>query len=296
MFSGSLDGIIPCSGASVHLYLDESYGKDVYVLAALAVYDSPSQEAIARAVSQAVILFKEYLRTTDPRRFDRLPGKRILELKGAESRGKTKPYVPGLNNYPELRDRLFRDLVKVAPFRIYVLYFDRPELMKWMPKLEIRKYGRLLQNLIADVEVLPPHARLFSITIDSQNTTKATHEDGKLYTWRKRRAGQRKQRIADKARHRRWIQQIKAMLLARYQRIRMNRKIWLVASHNDRGLQIADVIANFCKRYSHLNIHEAPHAHTTVSHGEREWFQSYQILADRIWWIHNRRLRKPKHV
>jgi hypothetical protein len=262
---------------------------------AIAIFDRYSQRKIAQIVSHTISEFEEFLKETKPHLFKRLPQGRIVELKGAKTRGRTT-YIPGLNDYPHLRNNFFRRLVNIANFRIYVLYFDRPELMEWMPKREERKYGRMLQNLMTDVELVPPNTHLFSVTIDSQNVAKPTQEGSKLYTWRKRRGGQRKQRIRDKARHRRWIQQINAVLKAKYPGRRMARKIWLVPSHLDTCLQAADIIANFCGRYHRFGIRETPRKHLKISRDEKEWFNDYYILSNRIWWIHNRRLQKPKHV
>jgi len=94
-----------------------------------------------------------------------------------------KLYIPGLNDYPELRDEFFQTLVDEPNFRIFVLYFDRPEVMKWMPKREERRYGRMLQTLVSTVDLVPPKVQFFGITIDSQNAAKPTQEDGKLSAW-----------------------------------------------------------------------------------------------------------------
>jgi hypothetical protein len=209
------------------------------------------------------------------------------------ARDKTS-FVPGLNDQPSLRDDFFRLLTMGARFRAYILYFDRPQAMKWMPKREQRRYGRLLQRLMAAVELVPSSPETLAITIDSQNVAWPALEQRHLLTWRKRRAGQRQQRMSDNARHRRWIQQINAVLDARYRGTPS--KVWLVPSHLDRGLQAVDVIANFALRYQRLALHHPPYSHEPVSRAENEWFSGFEILASRIWWDHNPRLLKPKHV
>lgn len=280
----------------MHLYIDESYRQiGVYVLTALAIYEQHSQRAIRRAVKQMLCTFREHLYVHQPNQVARLPGGQICELKGGEARRK-RVYVPGLNDYPFLRNEFFQNLIQGAHFRIYVLYFDRTSLMRWMPMHEQRRYGRLLQNLVSDVELLPPNAEFVGVTIDSQSAAKPVQEATKLYTWRKRRAGQRKQRYHDKIRHKRWSQQIDAVLKARYPGDRIHRRIWLVPSHLEKCLQATDVVANFCQRYHSLRIREAPYNHPQPSRAEKDWFEGYDLIADRVWWIHNRRLRKPKYV
>lgn len=86
------------------------------------------------------------------------------------------------------------------------------------------------------------------------------------------------------------------VMTARYRGAEMKRKVWLVPSHLDKGLQATDVIANFALRYEELAIGHPPYSHEPVSRAEKEWFGGFEILASRIWWVHNPRLVKPKHV
>lgn len=289
----------------MHLYLDESIAPPVYVQAALVVYDRDSQLAIRRAVTRTIVRLKEHLKQKKPDCIERLPEGRILELKGATQRNKEHACVPGLNNRSELRNDFFQKLVDEANFKIFVLYIDRQELIQeWMPQDEHRKYGRVLQNLISFVELVPPRARFFGITIDSQNTARPTQEGGKLYTWRKRRPTERKHRIGDKARHRRWFKQINAVLRSRYPSAKLKRRIWLVPSHLEPCLQASDVISNFCFRYHRLGLRFPPNHYSPVAgrvagaksnKNASDWFEGYRIIAPRVRWIHNPRLRKPKH-
>jgi hypothetical protein len=266
-------------------------------LAALAVYDRYSQLAIKRAVREilAELIDTSAIPTKRPTELRR---QNNIELKGAsrnERGSRGADIMRGLNDFQHLRDKFFGRLINDSHCRIYVLYFDRPDLMKWMPILEERRYGRLLQNLTMDVTLVPQRPSLLGITVDSQNAARPVYENGKVYTWSKRRAAQRNQRLADRARHRRWVQQITAVLRKPYSRA-VKTKVWLQPSHMDACLQAIDVIANFCQRYHRLHLRQAPYVRQVVSTKYKKWFDGYRILEPRVWWIHNRRLRKPKHL
>jgi uncharacterized protein DUF3800 len=345
----------------MHAYVDESYerpGKEheVYVLAALVLYDNKSQRAVSRTVTNTLKDFEQHLRTAKPASLRGLPGGRLPELKGGTGR---KPRLPGLNECSELRDTFFESLVSEANFRLYVLYLDRP-LAKWLPRREARKYGLLLQNIIRCAPLAPKRARLLAITLDSQDSTKP---------------GSGGARIHDRSRHRAWIQAITSAVKhekSQRQKLRnklyeaqteldgLNRpfrpprnmsqeraeliagmekkvaariewlereialkkdeikalerspernrkpvKVWLVRSHVDPCLQAIDVIANFCKRYSTVGkryntvgLTMPPYYNdrgVPLTRRQRDWFSGFNLLRSRVWWIHNPRLRKPKH-
>ncbi len=282
----------------MHLYVDESYrptqNPKVYVLGGIAVYDQRSQRAIRRAVRDTRNKLESRLRTTGRLVAD----DRIPELKGAKHR---QPFIPGLNEYVDIRNDFFRRLCATARFTIYVLYCDRQEIERWSRLWRRRRsvieelhYGRRLQNLIAHVRILPPYARLIGVTIDSQNSAYPAQEGRKLYTWRKRRHSQRLQRSADRRRHRRWIQQIGDFLKRHYSGRHV--RVWLVPSHLHPCIQAADVIANFAQRYQSLSLPGPPYAYGAVSRRCETWFSGYRIIAGRVCWLHNWRVRKTRRL
>ncbi len=347
----------------MHVFIDESYKRNgpnitVYVLAALVLYDNESQKAIGRVVRKTRAELEAHLTKGSPNRAGQQTAGRLPELKGGNSRSK-KPPVQGLNDYPPLRDAFLRALVAEANFRLYILYFDSREAIKWLPKRDPRWYGRLLQNVVRCAPAIPSRAGVFAVTLDSQ--------DGA-------RAGDAKALAHDRARHRRWIQAIVATVkherkeLGRlkadirlweqmcdrrgrrrndraergcetpsglFERVRersrkesnrcmeeweasvrtklaaalkeaieltqRNRKpvkVWLVRSHEHMCIQAVDVIANFCKRYSTIDLKRPPYYERNIApltRRQREWFSGFEILQERVWWLHNPRLRKPKH-
>jgi hypothetical protein len=203
-------------------------------------------------------------------------------------------FVPGLNDRADLRDKFFQELVEDTQFHLNVLYCETNRIGT-LPKRHDQKYGRLLQNLLAWVPVRRDQ-NLLAVTLDSQNTARPVFENGKLYTWRKRRGGQQKQRARDKERHRNWSQRIDDLLRHLYPHERLHRKIWTVASHEHPCLQVIDVLANFCQRYEHLGLKQPPYYTYLPGRPQREWFDSFAIIKDRTWWIHSPKLRKARAV
>jgi len=160
----------------------------VFVLAALVIYDNESKRALKAAVSQTICELKEYLRTIG--KDARLRGEDIRELKGAKGKDK-KHYVPGLNDYPELRNRFLERIVQTANFSVHVLYLDLSRFKQPVATIEHERYGTFLQNLLWNIRVIPTEAKLIAITIDSSGTAQPVQEGEQSYTWRKRRRRER---------------------------------------------------------------------------------------------------------
>ena len=112
----------------MQVYIDESGSSDgkVFVQAALVLYDNRSKSAISKIVSQTILDLKDHLERKVPKKFQKLPQGRIIELKGFGNRGE-KDYIPGLNDYHDIRDQFFRQLVKEANFSLHILYIDFDE-------------------------------------------------------------------------------------------------------------------------------------------------------------------------
>lgn len=280
----------------MQVYIDESIRSDgaVFVLAALVLYDNKSKKTISRIVSQTILELKNHLRENKLANFKKLPQGRILELKGCSPRN--KEYIPGLNDYRDLRDKFFLELVNQANFSLHILYIDVNEFNQPLKKSEYKKYGFFLQNLISTIRIIPNNTKLLSVIIDSQNAAKLVQEGIKLYKWRKRRKAQKNQRTNDKKKHKSWSQRIDDLLRLTYKGKKINRKIWFVPSHRDRCLQAIDVITNFSYRYSKLKLNLPPYNVSTCTQKQKKWFNSFEIIKSRTWWIHNPTLKKPKNL
>jgi hypothetical protein len=227
----------------------------------------------------------------------------IGELKGAKDR---KRGQPGINDYPALRDRFFSRLAGIEGLAFRIIYLDRGA-HRWLDGVGSGKlYGKGLQLILSTVRIARS-TKLVSVAIDSMSTAKPSWHRQKSYRWRGRREGQRKQRKWDKVRHKAWSQRIDDTLRMIYQGVQLHRKVWIIPSHECRGIQAADILSNFCFRYHRLHIGSAPFAHARdVAAGTdgyrprrtptREWFASYRLLQSKTLWMHNPRIGKLKDM
>jgi hypothetical protein len=278
----------------VYIYIDESDSNQAFVQTALVLYDRNSKNNVSRIVTETIIEFGKFLKNVAPSKYDRLLDGRIPELKGAESRNK-KTFIPGLNEYPAIRDRFYNRLMQEANFTIHICYMDRKQNEYFNNKMN-KRYGQLLQVLFKSINLPSRNIRHVTVIIDSMAKTKSIQENSITYTWRKREKRERMARIKEKEQHQSWSQRINTLLKYRYPGKKLHRKLWMVRSHQDKCLQAVDIFSNFFCRYRSLGIETSPFLEKDPSRKNQRWFSVFNQIRSRVWWIHNPRIQKAKNL
>lgn len=286
----------------MYIYIDESgnfgwplkAGSEPYMLFSLLVIeDQKSKQAIAQAVSRAIVdLHKHHPSCKSD------SDKRIEELKGSGE----------LADRPDVRLRFFKRIAKKANFHIYSVILDKRVLKQKLPDSYMERYSMLLLNILYAIPI-PKNQKWVTMVVDSQAKAEPTRPLKVRYSSKAKRLRQKRARAKDRSRRDQYTQMITSVFKRFLKPSRTHLKVWHIRSHDDRCLQAVDVIGHFM--YQGLRLREEKETlFQSLLPGERSreqleknkrwqkikkerntWFEAREALKPRIEFV-----RRPTHL
>jgi hypothetical protein len=231
----------------MYIYIDESgnfgwplkAGSESYMLfSVLVIDDLKSKQAIAQAVSRAIVDLRKHHQSCKSD-----PDKRIEELKGSGE----------LRNHPDVRLRFFKRIVRKANFHIYAVILDKRVLNQPLPQNYMERYSMLMLNILYKIPI-PRNQKWVTMVVDSQAKAEPTRPLKVRYPSKAKRLQQKRARARDRSRRDQYTQMITSVFKRFLKPRGTHLKVWHIRSHDDRCLQAVDVIGHFM--YQRLKLDE----------------------------------------
>ena len=249
----------------MYLYIDESgnfnwplggRSETVGIFVILVVKDNESRKRLRQVVNRARINFQKWL----SKKGQWPKGKKVIALKGSAKPEKEEKGVLRLNNHPNLRLWLFRRIVEeVRNLNIHVLFINKKKFKQTPSETKERTYSQFLRVIINTLSV-PKTQRKSQMILDKYfvNVIPRKTLDQMLISF--------------------WI-------------TRINLRGWLHIHHGeteeDKGLQLVDIVANFCYQYKRLKLDKRPQDVSLaeiakMEIGNKQWFETFYVLKPMI--------------
>jgi hypothetical protein len=231
----------------MYIYIDESgdfgwpfeEGRQPYMLLSVLVIDDlKSKQAIAQAVSRAIVDLRKHHQSCKSD-----PDKRIEELKGSGE----------LRNHPDVRLRFFKRIVRKANFHIYAVILDKRVLNQPLPQNYMERYSMLMLNILYAIPI-PRNQKWVTMVVDSQAAADPTRPLKVRYPSKTKRLRQKRARARDRNRRNQYTQMITSVFKNTLKPRGTHLKVWHIRSHDDRCLQAVDIIGHFM--YQRLRLDE----------------------------------------
>jgi hypothetical protein len=286
----------------MYIYIDESgnfgwplkAGSEPYMLfSVLVIDDLKSKQAIAQAVSRAIVDLRKHHQSCKSD-----PSKRIEEFKGSGE----------LCDRPDVRLRFFKRIVKKANFHIYAVILDKRALYQKLPENYMERYSMLMMNILYAIPI-PRNQKWVTMVVDSQAVADPTQPLKVRYPSKAKRLRQKRARARDKNRRNQYTQMITSVFKRFLKSRGTHLRVWHVRSHDDRCLQAVDVIGHFM--YQRLKLDEErknlykslpPYERSPkqleknsqwqkIKEERNKWFEDREVLKPRIEFV-----RKPNYL
>lgn len=228
----------------MYIYIDESgnfgyplkTGSEPYMLfCILVIDDQKSKQAIAQAVSRAVVDLRKHHPSC------KNGDKRILELKGSKE----------LCDCPDVRLRFFKRILKKANFHIYSIILDKRILRQQLPENYMERYSMLLLNILYAIPI-PKNQRWVTMVVDSQAKAEPTQPLKVRYSSKSKRLHQNRARAQDIKRRNQYTQMITSVFKRSLKPLGTHLHVWHIRSCDDRCLQAVDVIGHSIFQWTKL--------------------------------------------
>jgi len=286
----------------MYIYIDESgnFGWPVgrasepyMVFSILVIPDQRSKNAIAQAVSRAIVDLRKHHPSCKND-----PDKSIAELKGSKE----------LADRPEVRMRFFNRIVNKANFDIYGIILDKRKVTQDLPDNYMKRYAMLLLNILYAIPI-PKNQKWVTMVVDSQERADSTKPVKVRYSSKSKRLAQKRLRIQDKNRRNQYNLMVTSVFRKHIKPSGTNLKVWHIRSDDERCLQAVDVISHFIyqrlrldeereKLFQSLSTEERrrkqleKNSHwQRIKHVRSSWFEAYDTLKPKIEWI-----RRPTYI
>jgi hypothetical protein len=286
----------------MYIYIDESgnFGwplkassEPYMLLSVLVIDDLKSKQAIAQAVSRAIIDLRKHHPSCKSN-----PDKRIKELKGTGE----------LRDRPDVRLRFFKRIVRKANFHIYAVLLDKRDLKQKLPEKYMERYSMLMLNILYSIPI-PKNQKWVTMVVDSQAKAEPTQPLKVRYSSEAKRLQQKRARAQDRNHRNQYIQMITSVFKRFLKPRGTHLQVWHIRSHDDRCLQAVDVIGHFM--YQGLRLEEERESlfqsllpiersrqqleknkQWQKNKKERDiWFEARKVLETRIEYV-----RRTKHL
>jgi hypothetical protein len=277
----------------MYIYIDESgdfgwplkEGSQPYMLLSVLVIDDlKSKQAIAQAVSRAIVDLRKHHPSCKND-----PNKRIEELKGSGE----------LRDRPDVRLRFFKRIVKKANFHIYAVILDKRSVKQKLPENYMERYSMLMLNILYAIPI-PKNQKWVTMVVDSQATADPTRPLKVRHPSKAKRLRQKRARAQDRNRRNQYNQMITSAFKRFLKPRGTHLKVWHIRSHDDRCLQAVDVIGHFM--YQRLKSDEeiknfrkslSPYERSPkqleknvkwqkIKRERTSWFEAHEVLKPRI--------------